>query len=242
MIGPAEARAILSKIKPPESLPWAQVPKGKVKTGFTAHIAPYHAYNIFNKIAIDSAAHHQHHKVCYDLIRKTKHPLWFSVSTSKANGGNLKVVRSLIQRRIRAAFTSALLKHGCDIHGKKLPDVAKKNGDFRDIHGTIYAHSTEFALKMKMEDLEAQAESVVGQLITRMNGIKIKNPRPTAGFEQNMNVTRQGGIAQYKNPRPTAGFEQNMNATRQGGIAHQSFAVSRSGNGGLCTIEDTQEP
>src|SRR4051794_35839310 len=99
MIGQREARAaVLSRLNPPDSMPWARIPKGKNSSGFSAHISPYHTYNIFQRVVIDNIYHHQHHKVCDDLIRKSQQqPLWFSVSTSKANGGNSRVVRSLIQ-------------------------------------------------------------------------------------------------------------------------------------------------
>jgi hypothetical protein len=135
-------------------------------SGFSAHLSLHYHYNIFNKMVIDNTAHPQHLKLCCHLLRKSEQrPLWFSVSTSKASGGKFRVVRSHIQRRIRAAFAQALLKRGCDIHGKRLPHIPVKGRETGDIRGTIYAHSSETALTMRMEDLEAQAEWIVGQLV-----------------------------------------------------------------------------
>ncbi|PQE24440.1 BRCA1 C Terminus domain-containing protein [Rutstroemia sp. NJR-2017a BBW] len=211
MIGQAQAKAaVLSTLKGPESMSWAQIPKGKNNSGFTAHISPHHAFDMSSRLAVDNTFHYQHYKVCCHLLRKSQErPLWFGVTTSKATGGNLRVVRSLISRRIRHAFVQALLKRGCDIHGKLLPDASKQNRENGDIRGTIYAHATEAALKMKMEDLEAQAHSVVGQLISKTEQLQQKRAF-AGGPGQNF---KKGYYK--KDPR-----------------SQPQFAVSRNRNGG----------
>ncbi|KAB8294768.1 hypothetical protein EYC80_006730 [Monilinia laxa] len=96
---------------------------------FSYRLAPYHAFSVNASQAISKSYHPDHYHIKHSLINKTS-PLWISVFCAKLNGGNKRVIRAHMIRRVRTAVTDALKAYGYDCSGKRISaGVGKVNKD-----------------------------------------------------------------------------------------------------------------
>ncbi|KAG4026693.1 hypothetical protein MFRU_037g00060 [Monilinia fructicola] len=131
---------------------------------FSYRLAPHHAYSINAGQAISKSYHPDNYHIKHALLNKTS-PLWISVFCAKLNGGNKRVIRAHMIRRVRTAITDALKAHGYDCSGKRISaGVGNFNKD-QDLFGTILLSAKEPALTTEMDVIRKQAAMAVKTLI-----------------------------------------------------------------------------
>ncbi|KAI9641814.1 Chitin synthase, class 5 [Ciborinia camelliae] len=140
---------------------------------FSYKLAPVHAYTAQQAPAISKTHHPEHYHIQHLLTNKTS-PLWVSIFCAKLNGGNKKVIRTYMVRRVRTAVIEALKKHGYDLSGRRIPAGVGKDNKDEEIFGTMLISTKEAAMTAKMDDIQEQAELAVSAMM-RMSRYKNKS-------------------------------------------------------------------
>lgn len=166
---------------------------------FSYRAGPHHAYDLIKGTAISLPLHPEHYRMKHRMVNNTS-SLWLSVICAKLNGGNKKVIRSHMVRRVRTAVTEALRKRGYDMSGKRLSTGAETGSWRGDLFGTMLISPKEMALTADFDVLRTQAELAVGTMVemlsrkpkanlTRQN-VAIPNNRPNIERFQMGNANR----------------------------------------------------
>lgn len=147
---------------------------------FSYRLAAHHAYGSHQALAISKTHNPDHYNIKHLLVNKPS-PLWLSVFCAKLHGGNKKVIRTHMMRRIRTAIKEALRKYDYDLSGKRISD-----GKGDDLVGTMIISAKDKALTAKMDILQDQADMAVAALIR-----KFKLEREARHYSSNHNFSKQ---------------------------------------------------
>ncbi|APA12026.1 hypothetical protein SS1G_05602 [Sclerotinia sclerotiorum 1980 UF-70] len=133
---------------------------------FSYRLSSRHAYSSHQAPAVLKTYNSDHYRIKHLLANKTS-PLWISVFCAKLNGGNKKVIRTHMVRRVRTAITEALKKHGYDLSGRKVSNDIGRNKKNDDLVGTMIISTKEGSLTAEMDVLREQAEMAVATMIRK---------------------------------------------------------------------------
>ncbi|KAJ8066814.1 hypothetical protein OCU04_004198 [Sclerotinia nivalis] len=132
---------------------------------FSYRLSPRHAYSSHQAPAVLKTYNPDHYRIKHLFANKTS-PLWISIYCAKLNGGNKKVIRTHMVRRVRTAMTEALKRHGYDLSGRKVSNDVERNKN-GDLVGTMIISTKERSLTAKMDVLQEQAEMAVATMIRK---------------------------------------------------------------------------
>ncbi|CAD6445605.1 3038e6ac-5ea2-4f9e-9e0f-021d002637c6 [Sclerotinia trifoliorum] len=151
---------------------------------FSYKLSPRHGYSFHQAPALLKSYNPDHYRIKYLLANKTS-PLWISIYCAKLNGGNKKVIRTHMVRRVRTAMTEALKKHGYDLSGRKVSNDIGRNKKNEDLIGTMIISTKESSLTAKMDVLQEQAEMAVATMIRKSRQeLGSRQTNPNQNFNQ----------------------------------------------------------
>ncbi|EMR90840.1 putative brca1 c terminus domain-containing protein [Botrytis cinerea BcDW1] len=152
---------------------------------FSYKLSAFHAYGSHQAPAVSKTYNPDHYNIQHLLVNKPS-PLWLSVFCAKVNGGNKKVIRTHMVRRIRTAIREALKNHDYDLSGKRISNSIGRGSKGEDLVGTMIISAKDKALTAKMDVLQDQAEMAVTALIR-----KFKLEREARHNSSNQNASKQ---------------------------------------------------
>ncbi|TAQ88936.1 hypothetical protein B7494_g2737 [Chlorociboria aeruginascens] len=135
-----------------------------------ARYTPGHAY-LSDRIA-QLGTESVFHKTQLVYESRTE-PLWWACSCSKNNGGNKKVVRSWIMRRLRVAFVESLKRIGYDKDGYPLEEAISEEVQ-EPLFATINMYAQESLAATKFTELQGEMDLLVKTII-RIHRKKLTN-------------------------------------------------------------------
>ncbi|TGO23860.1 hypothetical protein BPAE_0119g00060 [Botrytis paeoniae] len=152
---------------------------------FSYKLSAHHAYGSHQAPAVSKTYNPDHYNIQHLLVNKPS-PLWLSVFCAKVHGGNKKVIRTHMVRRIRTAIREALKNHDYDLSGKRISNRIERGSKGEDLVGTMIISAKDKALTAKMDVLQNQAEMAVTALIR-----KFKLEREARHNNSNQNPSKQ---------------------------------------------------
>lgn len=190
---------------------------------FSYRLGPCHAYPSVQVPAISKSYNSDHYSTKHNLVQKST-PLWIYLYCAKANGGNKKVIRTHMVRRVRTAITEALKKHGYDLGGRRISAGLGRDSKGEGLVGTMIISTKERALTAKMDVLQNQADIAVG-VLQRM--CEQKSTSRQTNTYQSSNQQGKRPIEMGKNQTRNKTWESKMNATRSVGGNGTAVKVPR---------------